>query len=101
MPIGGVAPLPAYSFESRVGSRGASTLGSCDVPGAACAAPSPSGFSANRCIARAGSHACPDGYSQGLIYATEDQRGCTPCACGEVTGASCAPEAVFAADANC
>ncbi|WP_437594885.1 hypothetical protein [Sorangium sp. So ce1000] len=66
-----------------------------------CAPAAPSGFLT--CIYHEGDAACPDGYAQRHVFYKDvlDRRDCTPCSCGEPTGASCTIMASVYRDAAC
>ncbi|MDC0682633.1 hypothetical protein [Sorangium atrum] len=55
------------------------------------------------CIYHEGDAACPEGYPQRHVFYKDvlDGRDCTPCSCGEPTGASCTIMASVYRDAAC
>lgn len=83
--------VPTLTWPSDTSACLRETPGVCDG-GEACIPRLPSG-AVGPCIARAGDHPCPSGYSDKTIRydgSYTDTRGCGPCQCSAPTGGTCA-----------
>lgn len=90
-PRGGYVSKTAYSWERQerlCRSRSADQL-SCGDSGQRCVPKVEAGFASGVCIYKAGDHSCPAGdyRNKVLLYMdSTDDRGCTACNCGVLSG---------------
>jgi hypothetical protein len=84
--------LPAFGTQAALCAPLANG-GATGCSAGTCLPTPPSGYGASACVYRAGDVACPTTSSftlKTLIYeSVSDTRGCTTCACGAPTGATC------------
>ena len=86
-------PVATWSANGRACVSAVAPGGQSDCPrGSVCSPQSASPFQAGLCVAQSGDVACPmtEYTAKHVLFGSiDDTRGCSPCTCGAVVGASC------------
>ena len=106
-PIGSVVPKNGAWTYAAFACAGETNNGTCNDPGQVCAPTPPpvtDGFSV--CVSRQGGDPiieCPFGYPKRGVYyfGGDDDRGCSPCECGQPQGDSCSSFVSLYSDDAC
>jgi len=103
IPSGGAASLVAPTWSTAGVVCGRSSGATACADGGACAPQPAAPFEAAWCIYQEGAQACPSGFSQKHLWESPgaDGRGCTPCACGGASGATCSTSTTLYSDSGC
>lgn len=110
VPVGGACspvftedlPKATFEFSGKL-CEGAPFGGGCS-PGKVCAPRPPEPFEPGLCVYQQGSVACPSGsyaFPTAVYQSLVDNRGCSPCTCGEPHKISCIGSTTLHADLVC
>ncbi len=96
-----VASKLPYTWGAVAQSCHGLTSGTCAAPSEICAPAVLPGF--EQCLYQLGDRECPAAYSAKHVFyhGVEDTRACTPCACGEPFGSTCAAQLSVYKDSAC
>jgi hypothetical protein len=101
-PSGGIPSLLPPMWASEGIACASSGQGTTCADGSLCVPAPPAPFEARWCVWRSGSQSCPPGFPQSHVWETAvDTRGCTPCACGSPTSATCSAKTTLYSDVSC
>jgi hypothetical protein len=101
-PAGGVPDLPPPVWAtSGIACGSQATPLSC-AGGTWCTPAPPAPFEARSCVWASGAQTCPAAFPQQHVWETDDdERSCTPCACGAPGPATCAVTTALYSDPAC
>jgi hypothetical protein len=95
--------LPATWTTQLVACTGTVDPAACGAPSLVCAPVSAPPPSFQWCVYQTGNPTCPPPYTQAYAVSTgiDDERGCSPCACGAPVGSACTGTLSIFSDATC
>jgi hypothetical protein len=101
-PAGGVPDLPVPTWATAGVACGTTATPISCGDGTWCAPAPAAPFAPRWCVWASGAQTCPAGFPQPYAWETaDDERGCTPCACGAPGSATCAVTTALYSDGAC